>query len=192
MGAFFVNKEVIEPVINPFLNVKPSFYNKIIKEDSMMSEGNDRKKPYPSQIRSGKTESNSLPSASQHNRELFRVRASRLVDLFPDELVIQEKTISIIRNEFLVSYIETIPVKDIGRIVYVDAPFFARIEVLGKNPAHDLFIRGLPKKQAIIAQDILNGLLLEKAYDAENSDWQHIDTHRDALTRSGSIYRQSR
>ena len=149
----------------------------------------DRKKPYPGQIQPGKTESNSLPSAAHHNRELFRVRASWLADLFPDELVIQEKTVSIIRNDFLISFIETIPVKDIGRIVYVDAPFFARIEVLGKNPAHDLYIKGLPKKQAVIAQDILNGLLLEKASELDEPDWMHIDTRRDMLARDGSIHR---
>lgn len=152
----------------------------------------DREKPYPSNIQSGKTESNSLPSATHHNRELFRVRASWLVDLFPDELVIQEKTISIIRNEFLISYIETIPVKDIGRIVYVDAPFFARIEILGKNPAHDLYIKGLPKKQAMVAQDILNGLLLVKAGELDAPDWMHIDTRRDMLVRGGGVYRSTK
>jgi hypothetical protein len=137
-------------------------------------------------------ESNSPPLASLHNRELFRVRASWLVDLFPDELVIQEKTVSIIHNELLVSYIQTIPVKDIGRIVYVDGPFFARIEVLGKNPAHDLYIKGLPKRRAIIAQDILNGLLLKQIDELEASDWVHMDTRRDTLTRGGDGGRQTK
>lgn len=145
----------------------------------------NRNKPYPAQIQPGKFESSSLPSVTDYNRELYRVRASWLVDLFPDELVIQEKTVSAIRNHMLVSYIETIPVKDIGRVVYVDTPFFSGIQVIGKNPVHELSIKGLPKKQASVAKDILDGLLLERAGELEAPEWMHIDTRRQTLEQGG-------
>jgi hypothetical protein len=152
----------------------------------------DRKSAYPNQVQSDTPRSNSLPPTEDYNHELFRIHASRFVDLFPDELVIQEKAVSIIHNELLVSYVETIPVKDIGRIVYVDALFFARIEVLGKNPAHDLYIKGLHKDQAIIAKNILDGLLLKEPGSVDAPEWLHADTRRDVLARSGSSdHRQS-
>ena len=52
-----------------------------------------RNMPYPAQIQTGRVESRSLPSTKNHNRELLRVKAHWIADIFPDELVIQEKTI---------------------------------------------------------------------------------------------------
>ena len=95
-----------------------------------------RNMPYPAQIQSGKVESSTLPSQKGYNRELLKLKAHWITDIFPDELVVQEKTISIIRNQFLVSFIETMPVRDIGRVVYIDTPFFAGIQIIGKNTAH--------------------------------------------------------
>src|SRR5687768_14655873 len=69
-------------------------------------------------------------AAQDANAELYRVRASRLIDPFPDELVIQEKTISVIRRSILSSNVETILVKDIGRVVYLGTPVFAGVEIL--------------------------------------------------------------
>ena len=86
-----------------------------------------RNMPYPAKIQSGKVESSTLPSQTGYNRELLKLKAHWITDIFPDELVVQEKTISIIRNQFLVSFIETMPVRDIGRVVYIDTPFFAGI-----------------------------------------------------------------
>jgi hypothetical protein len=132
-----------------------------------------------------KVESSNLPSTRNYNRELLKVRAVWIADIFPDELVIQERTVSVIRNEFLVSYVETMPVKDIGRVVYVNTPLFAGIKVLGKNTAHELHIKGLRKRQALWAKDILEGLLLEKSGDIDIPDWWHIADRREALAREG-------
>jgi hypothetical protein len=151
----------------------------------------DRKKPYPDQIQSGRFESNNLPSIENYNRELFRVRASRWVELLPDELVIQEKTVSIVRNQFLVSYVETIPVKDIGRIVHIDTLFFASIQVLGKNPDHELSIKGLYKTQAQTAKSILDGLLLEQTGEIDIPKGLPVEARREILAQSG-IYADHR
>ncbi len=52
-------------------------------------------------------------------------------------------------------------VKDIGRVVYVNVPVFAGLRVIGKNTAHELRIRGLPKDQAWHAKELIEGMLLE-------------------------------
>lgn len=96
------------------------------------------------------------------NKELYRVRASRLIDLFPDELVIQEKAITIIRRTFMFSSTETLPVQDIGRTVLIDTPLFDGLHILGKNVAHDLQIKGLWPERARKAKEIIDGLLLEE------------------------------
>lgn len=139
------------------------------------SPSTGRKVAYPAEIQSGLVESSNLPAAGEGNRELCRVRASWLTQLFPDELIIQEKTISIIRNNLLVSFAETMPVRDIGRVVYVDAPFFAGIRILGKNVAHELSIRGLPKNKARKARDIIERLLLEQTESADQIQWISSD-----------------
>ncbi len=144
-----------------------------------------RKMPYPAQIQTGRVESGSLPSTKNRNRKLFRIKAHWIADIFPDELVIQEKTISVVRNEFLVSYVETMPVKDIGRVVYVNTPIFGGLRIIGKNTAHELNIKGLNKKAALEAKDIIEGLLLEDSGVVDIPHWIQTEKRRDMLADAG-------
>ncbi len=144
-----------------------------------------RRTPYPAQIQSGRVESSSLPSTKNHNRELFRVKAHWITDIFPDELVIQEKTISVVHNDFLFSYVETMPVKDIGRIVYVNTLFFGGLRIIGKNTAHELNIKGLNKKAAVEAKEIIEGLLLEDSGVVDVPHWIQTEKRRDMLADAG-------
>jgi hypothetical protein len=144
-----------------------------------------RDMPYPAQIQTGRVESRSLPSTKNRNRELLRVKAHWIADIFPDELVIQEKTISVVRNEFLVSYVETMPVKDIGRVVYVNTPTFGGLRIIGKNTAHELNIKGLNKKAAVEAKEVIEGLLLEDAGVVDIPHWIQTEKRRDMLADAG-------
>ncbi len=126
-----------------------------------------------------------------YNRELYRLRASPFVDPFQDELVIQEKTISIIRRQPFVSSTETITVKDIGRVVYVNGIIFGRLEVLGKNTAHDLKINGLNKQRGLKAKKIIEGLVLEDQSVIEMPDWIQTEAHREMLEGIGVDPNQS-
>ena len=144
-----------------------------------------RNMPYPAQIQTGRVESRSLPSTKNHNRELLRVKAHWIADIFPDELVIQEKTISVIRNEFLVSYVETMPVRDIGRVVYVSTLIFNGLRIIGKNTAHELNINGLTKKAAVEAKEVIEGLLLEDAGVVDIPHWIQTEERRDMLADAG-------
>lgn len=150
-------------------------------------EPTSRKTPYPAQIQGGRHESSNLPPQQGFNRELLRVKAHWITDIFPDELVVQEKTISIIRNQFLTSFVETMPVRDIGRVVYINTPFFAGIQILGKNTAHELHIGGLDKKQAMKAKQLVEGLLLEDSGSIEIPGWMESKAHAhgDALQQAG-------
>jgi hypothetical protein len=123
--------------------------------------------------------------ASSQNQELFRLRASRLIDPFPDELIIQERTISVVRRKPLVSALETIPLKDVGRVVYVNSILFGSLEVLGKNTAHDLSVKGLNKTEALKAKQIIDGLLLENQGDVTMPSWIQVEQHRNILTHVG-------
>ena len=144
-----------------------------------------RRTPYPPQLQGGRVESSTLPSTKKRNRELFRVRAHWIADIFPDELVIQEKTISVVHNDFLFSYVETMPVKDIGRIVYVNTLFFGGLRIIGKNTAHELNIKGLNKKVAVEAKEIIEGLLLEDAGVVDIPHWIQTEKRRDMLADAG-------
>lgn len=144
-----------------------------------------RNMPYPAQIQTGRVESRSLPSTKNRNRELFRAKAHWIADIFPDELVIQERTISVVRNEFLVSYVETMPVKDIGRVVYVNTPIFGGLRIIGKNTAHELNIKGLNKKLAVEAKEIIEGLLLEDSGVVDIPHWVQTEKRRDMLADAG-------
>lgn len=144
-----------------------------------------RSEPYPVKIQAGRFESSDLPITKNYNRELFRVRASRWVDFFPDELVIQEKTVSIIRRTFLASFVETLPVRDIGRVILIDVPIFDGIRILGKNVAHDLQIKGLPKDKAKYAKEVLEGLLLEEKGQVDIPQWLSTEERSGMLATAG-------
>lgn len=129
----------------------------------------------------GVPKSNTLPAVNDTNQELFRVRAAWIVDIFPDELIIQEKTVSVIRNSFLVSFVETLPIKDIGRVILIVTPIYDAIQILGKNVAHDLHIKGLTKDKAQRAKEVLEGLLLEEKGEVNVPQWLRTDEKDDLL-----------
>ena len=141
------------------------------------------KKPILSHKRQSEVTASSF---QQLNRELYRLKSSMLVDLFPDELVISEKTISVIKREMLISSTQTITVKDIGRVVYTNGIVFGTLEVLGKNTAHDLRIRGLNKAAAVKAKKIIEGLILEDQAVIEMPDWIQAEEHRELLAHAGT------
>lgn len=153
------------------------------KDDTQTTQ--TRKKPYPETIQSGIYESENLPPTKNKNRELFRVKASRFLELFPDELVIQEKTVSVIRKEFLLSFVETIPVRDIGRVTLTETGPFASLTLMGKNPEHQLQIKNLPRESAKKAKEIIDGLLLEYEKSIAIPEWLSPQTRKEVFEQAG-------
>lgn len=123
--------------------------------------------PYPESAQAHAVETNSVPMVHCSNRELFRVRASLLVGIFRDEMVIQEKTVSIIHNGFLSSYVETLPIRDIGRVIEFNTALLCGLRILGKNPSHDIRMSGLSRQDVLQSKLLLEGLLLEDREEIE-------------------------
>jgi hypothetical protein len=116
----------------------------------------------PSDIIAGRTTKKTAPELLGDNRILFHGRASLLTGLFPDELIVQEKSITIVHNCFLTSKDDTINLKDVGRVVAENTAFFTALRIIGKIPQHELFIKGIWSKQAAVGKEIIESLLLEQ------------------------------
>lgn len=123
----------------------------------------------------------------EQNPELFRVRGSWLLNWPPppDELVIQEKVVSLVHNEFGAAHVETMPVADIGHVTYMSIPLSASLKIIGKNPSHVLQISGIPTDLAMQAKELLDGLILEKSGELDVPEGLHPDSHRELLQKEG-------
>ncbi len=114
----------------------------------------------PSDIILGSSSPKSAPDLLGNNKILYRSRASFLAGLFPDELIVQEKSITVVYNSLFASHDETMPIKDIGRVVSENTAFFTTLRFLGKNPSHEMHITGLWNKSASFCKELIEGLLL--------------------------------
>jgi hypothetical protein len=144
-----------------------------MQNDNAQSVQKPRAQPYPNELQPGVYESNNLPANLHDNKELFRVKAVWYLDFFPDELVIHQKTVSVIRRSFLMSYVETMPVRDVGEVEFSEVFVFAALSITGKNPEHKLNIANLPKEQAEKAKELLDRLLVEYETIIGIPDWPH-------------------
>lgn len=118
--------------------------------------------PYRTFNHTEEAEQDTLLRGANRNRELLRLRASRLVDLFPDELVIQEKTVSVIKNQLVMSSMDTIPIKDIEKVVYSKVPFLGGLRIIEKNSHQELRVKGIGKERAKKAKEMIERMLTTK------------------------------
>lgn len=125
--------------------------------------------------------------ADKSNEELFRIRASRWVDFFPNELVIREKSITVIKRDFMYSQTETWPIEDIGEVTLQNAPVFSGLHVVGKFPKHKLHLKGISKDKAIKAKEIIDGLVLEDQEQIDLPEDSSPSAHRKMLTEAGKL-----
>ncbi|MCL4416587.1 MAG: hypothetical protein M1365_07830 [Actinobacteria bacterium] len=120
-----------------------------------------KSKGNPSPAQKAEYKSNTLPSASSHNKELLRVKALKILDFFPDELVICEKTISVIRKDLWSAYTQTMPVRDIIEVGLTNAGALASLVMYSIAPGHQLEIKNLSLEKAEKAKEVIDGLLLQ-------------------------------
>jgi hypothetical protein len=138
--------------------------------------------PVPANFPGGHMDSHGLPTIEKYNRELFRLKASFMSGIFPKEIVIQEKTISVVRHELLMTNVETVSVGEIAGVIFIDKIIFASIKILGKSQYDNLYIRNLHKKEAHYAKALIEGLLLEDegSINVPSSDFD-VNHRRDML-----------
>jgi hypothetical protein len=101
------------------------------------------------------------------DKELYRLKSFWLLDLFPNELVIREKSLHIISRDFLQSQVETMLIQDISFVTVSQGVFFASLVVSYRIPHDDFQIDKLSKSQATQAKAILDSLIIAKQAKSE-------------------------
>lgn len=104
----------------------------------------------------------------QQNRVLYTLNCKKPLDLFPDKLVIEERSITVISRVFFSTSIsETILIKDIFSVMMNAGPFFASLSITPKtsieSAGKEIQLKYLRKDEALIAKEIIDGLLLEQS-----------------------------
>lgn len=102
------------------------------------------------------------PNKPSQKPELLRVKAFQLLDLFPDELIVHEDKILVVKKEFLLAGAETMLIKDIGEVVLSEAGPFATIVFKEKSSDRKLQIKALPADKAKEAKEIIDRLILKQ------------------------------
>ena len=102
-------------------------------------------------------------------RVLYKISSVFPFDLFPNELVINENQVNVIKRRFFLSEdIETVLIKDIQLVVVETAPFFASLDIEILKPlSKSIVIDYLWVDEALKARRIIQGL---RAVEKEGID----------------------
>lgn len=99
--------------------------------------------------------------ASEASPELFRLKGIVPFDLFPDELIIEEKRIIIKRNFFpFISQILTIPIGKLSSFEVTHSIFFSSIYLKWGGVDSEATFQWLHHKDAQQAKEIMDGIRL--------------------------------
>lgn len=101
--------------------------------------------------------------AHENNRVVYALKSIWPLNFFPDELIIREKNITVIKNHFLYSYDETILIKDIGETIVIDSFFSASLTVYLRLPNRIIAIKALPIQKARQAKIIIDELFMKES-----------------------------
>lgn len=119
-----------------------------------------------------RTMQDSINRHGSENPIVIRVKCHPLASLFPNELIVRKRSVTIVRNSLMNTTYESMAVLDIGRVQLNNATFFASLRCVGLNPAHELFLKGLRKKDAIEAENVIESLMLHSKYTYSKSNSQ--------------------
>ena len=128
----------------------------------------------PSPVTGALTPSVSV-SQIDEDKELFRVKSFWMLDLFPNELIIRQKTLHVILRDFLSSNIETMMLDDISVVQVNNGIFFSSLVIRYRNPHEDLQISKIPKAQAMKAKAVLDSHMVNKKTN-KNEDIETISS----------------
>lgn len=124
------------------------------------------------------------------NKTLYLVESVWPLKFFPCKLSVEEGGITVIRTTFFkVASTETILIQDLFSIVLNTGPVFASIDIQRRTSidgaSQILEVSYLPKAKAIIAKQIIDGLLLEHAGTIKVPKDLPIETRREILITAG-------
>lgn len=159
----------IDPTIEDHLDSESSF--PFMSERGVMAVENVSEKS---------TEDIKHQILNQDDPVLYKAKSFFPLDLFPNELIIREKSITIITRNFLTAYTQTMLIKDVGLVSVNQSLFFAMLQISYKIPTDDIFLSKMPKKQAQEAKILLDRLMM-----AINQDQEVLSSGTDSSNKSG-------
>lgn len=92
---------------------------------------------------------------------LFRTKSIFPLDIIPNELVVKEKSVSIIWNYAINSNTQTMLIKDIGYVTINDNKFVASLVISYKSPLENIEISNLKPEDAYEAKSIIEKLMIQ-------------------------------
>lgn len=101
---------------------------------------------------------------------LFKCKTVFPFTLFPDEIIIDKKKVSIIRDNFLTRHIDTINIVDVLKASLFHGPFFGSLELTTRFYSQKpIKFTHLKKADALTARSLIQGLIIatEKKMDLE-------------------------
>lgn len=109
-------------------------------------------------------EKSSHPSQESKNRALLTLSTVFPLDLFPDEIIIEDDKINIISREFFATeQIYSIPLEEIGDIFVSTVPYLATLTIIdNRYKETPVKIKYLWQDQAKQARKLVLGLILGK------------------------------
>lgn len=108
------------------------------------------------------------------NRILLTISSHRLpFDPFPDTINIEEGRVTVITRKFFYSsQVHSVDIKDISNIFINMAPLFAQLVIISKTfEENEIGIKGLKKKEAILARRIIEGLRIFENKQIDTSSY---------------------
>lgn len=108
------------------------------------------------------------------HHELLKVKAFFPLDLFPDEVIVDENKITIVNYSFFFNkHIRSILVKDIANVTASTSLFFGSLQIVDQYFTQDpVHVQYLKRNETICARRIIQGLMI--AYQ-DNVDFSKMD-----------------
>ena len=123
----------------------------------------------------------------ERSRVLGRFRAMFPFDLFPDELVVEEKRVIWI-NRILPMYSRAISIMatDISNVEAAHGPFFGHIHIGSLVGGPEILIERLSRRDCIKARALVEGIILAEREGAKLRK-REVEVEKEALSEAGEI-----
>lgn len=133
-----------------------------------------------------KSSKQTLVQASHASQEIFRIKGRFPFDLYPDELIVEEKRLILKRNFFpWVSQITTVPIAKLVSFEVTHSIFFSSIFIKWGYASSDTTFQWLTHKDAQKAKEIMDGIRLR-----DNESIQVLEQDKNNLSRTFQVLGQ--
>lgn len=125
------------------------------------------------------------------NTVLLRIKSHLLLDIFPDELILDINKVNLVSNLFFKSKdIHSIMIGDISDVIVTTSLFFAQLQIIDKGyTENSRFIKFLKKKEAYKARDLIQGLVVANDKEIDLSKVSDQDLAQ-KIEELGKIHRR--